>query len=49
MSATVYSATVKPYRVVRVCEAWEVPLSSFHDRKNRQLESPSQLKRGPLN
>jgi putative transposase len=47
MSATTSAATGKLYGVQRVCDAWEVPRSSFYARKARLLESPAPLKRGP--
>jgi len=49
MSATISLATGKPYGIQRVCEVWEVPRSTFYDRKAR-LESVSPAapaKRGP--
>lgn len=47
MSATISVVTGKPYGVQRVCEAWEIPRSTFYDRKGRQLAAPVPLKRGP--
>jgi putative transposase len=47
MSATISAATDKLYGVQRVCDAWEVPRSSFYDRKARLFQSPAPLKRGP--
>lgn len=47
MSATTSAATGKLYGVQRVCNAWEIPRSSFYDRKARQLQAPAPLKRGP--
>lgn len=47
MSATISATTGKPYGVQRVCEAWEMPRSSFYGRKARRTESPVPLKRGP--
>jgi len=47
MSATTSAATGKLYGVQRVCDAWEVPRSSFYARKARLLETPAPLKRGP--
>jgi len=47
MSATTSAATGKLYGVQRVCDAWEIPRSSFYARKVRLLESPARLKRGP--
>jgi len=47
MSATISAATGKLYGIQRVCDAWEIPRSSFYDRKARQRQSPAPLKRGP--
>jgi transposase InsO family protein len=47
MSATISAATDKLYGVQRVCDAWEIPRSSFYDSKARRLQSPALLKRGP--
>jgi len=47
MSTTISAATGKLYGVQRVCDAWEMPRSSFYDRKVWRLESPTPLKRGP--
>ena len=47
MSATISAVTGKPYGVQRVCEAWEMPRSTFYDRKGKQLATPVPLKRGP--
>jgi putative transposase len=47
MSATTSAATGKLYGVQRVCDAWELPRSSFYARKARLVEAPTPLKRGP--
>jgi putative transposase len=47
MSATISAATGKPYGIQRVCDAWEMPRSSFYTRKARRIESPVLQKRGP--
>jgi len=47
MSATISAATGKPYGIQRVCDTWEMPRSSFYDRKARAITSPVPLKRGP--
>lgn len=47
MSTTISEATGKPYGIQRVCDAWEMPRSSFYSRKARRTESPVPHKRGP--
>jgi transposase InsO family protein len=47
MSATISAATDKPYGIQRVCDAWEMPRSSFYTRRARLIESPVLQKRGP--
>lgn len=47
MSAEISPATGKAYGVQRVCEAWEVPRSSFYGRRIREAISLVPLKRGP--
>lgn len=47
MSATISTATGKPYGLQRVCDIWEMPRSSFYDRKARAITSPVPQKRGP--
>lgn len=47
MNATISAATGKSYGIQRVCDTWEMPHSSFYDRKARRTESPVILKRCP--
>jgi transposase InsO family protein len=47
MSAVISPATGKVYGVQRVCEAWEVPRSSFYGRQSRNTVPLAPLKRGP--
>jgi putative transposase len=47
MSTTISEATCKPYGIQRVCDIWEMPRSSFYNRKTKRAESPVPLKRGP--
>ena len=47
MSATISEATGKPYGVQRVCDAWDLPRSSFYHRQSRRAAAPVLQKRGP--
>jgi hypothetical protein len=47
MSTTISAATGKPFGIQRVCDAWEMPRSSFYTRKARRIDSPVLQKRGP--
>ena len=47
MSAAISPSTGKLYGAKRVCEAFDVPRSSFYDRKARPYRTGKPLKRGP--
>lgn len=47
MSAAISPTTEKAYGVQRVCNAWEMPRSSFYNRTARTSASLAPLKRGP--
>lgn len=47
MSAAISPRTGKRYGAKRVCEAFDVPRSSFYDRKARRNRVGKPLKRGP--
>lgn len=48
MSGTISTQTGKRYGVERVCEAWELPRSSWYARRRRPSSSPPPAgKRGP--
>jgi putative transposase len=47
MSAATSAATGQLYGVQRVCDAWEVPRSTYYASKLRQRVAPVPMKRGP--
>ncbi len=44
----VSETTDKPYGVRRVCALWNLPRSTFYERKKRLADPPAKRKPGPI-